>query len=365
MSTQVDGRLDEMNTTAPSGWARNGPIVTLLLLAPVISEVLYGATRTSTILVLLPEIMTWGCGALIIRYWVRRWRRGWPSMLLLGLALAVAEECIMQQTSFAPLIGAGLQPYGRALGVNWVYLLWALGYESVWVVLVPVQFTELLFPGQARRLWLRTRGMLIAVAVFVFGGVVAWYSWTQMARVQMFHMPPYSPPALYVLGALAVILLLILAARRLPAPRHLSDSEPGHAPNPHPPNPWLVAALLCLFGSPWTAFVLIAYGTFPQIPLGWVLTAALAWAALPLLLMIRWTRKSMWGDPQRYAMVFGAVLACTLGGFVLFKVSGALPIDWIGKSILNAAFMAWLVLLGRKLPSSDLIGNAAETMGTE
>ncbi|HEY6370393.1 MAG TPA: hypothetical protein VIX37_07420 [Candidatus Sulfotelmatobacter sp.] len=41
-----------------SRWQRSGPIVTLLPLAPVISEVLYGATRISVIFVLIPEILT-------------------------------------------------------------------------------------------------------------------------------------------------------------------------------------------------------------------------------------------------------------------------------------------------------------------
>src|SRR6516164_5900614 len=81
-----------------SRWQRIGPILSLLLLAPMISEVLYGATRLSVIFVLIPEILTWGCGALIIRECVRRWNKGWPSMLLLGVALAFAEEWIIQQT---------------------------------------------------------------------------------------------------------------------------------------------------------------------------------------------------------------------------------------------------------------------------
>ena len=68
-------------------------------------------------------------------------------MLLLGLALSIAEEFIIQQTSLAPMPFPGSHPeYGRIWGVNLVYLLFMLGYESVWVVLVPVQLTELFFP---------------------------------------------------------------------------------------------------------------------------------------------------------------------------------------------------------------------------
>src|SRR6185437_5401020 len=78
-------------------------IWTLLVLAPVIAEVLSGATRLSILFVLIPEVMVWGGGALLARELVRRWRAGATSLLCLGLALSVAEEFIIQQTSIAPL----------------------------------------------------------------------------------------------------------------------------------------------------------------------------------------------------------------------------------------------------------------------
>ena len=70
--------------------------------------------RVSKIWVLLPQIMTWGCAALLIRECVRRLGKGWPSMLLLGLALAIAVEWVILQTSIAPLVGPGERGYGRA-----------------------------------------------------------------------------------------------------------------------------------------------------------------------------------------------------------------------------------------------------------
>src|SRR6516165_476477 len=114
-----------MSSEAPATRRRAAPVVTLLLLSTVIAEVLFGATRITTLFVLLPQIGTWGCAALIIRDLVRRRRRGWPAILLLGVALAVAEEAVIQQTSLAPLVGVDPdRVYGRVLGVNWVYLLW-------------------------------------------------------------------------------------------------------------------------------------------------------------------------------------------------------------------------------------------------
>src|SRR5882757_9760446 len=136
-------------------WA---PAFTLIVLAPVVAEVLSGATHLSFIFVLIPEIMVWGCGALIARELVRRWHGGWTSMLLLGLGLSIAEEFIIQQTSLAPLPWVSAPAYGRAWGVNWIFFLFMLGYESVWVVLVPVQLAELIFPKSRKQLWLKKGG---------------------------------------------------------------------------------------------------------------------------------------------------------------------------------------------------------------
>ena len=319
----------------------------LLLLAPVISEVLYGATRISVIFVLIPEILTWGCGALLIRECVRRWNKGWPSTLLMGLALAVAEEWVIQQTSIAPLVGLAKHAYGRVWGVNWIYFLWALGYESVWVVLVPVQLTELLFPARREQLWLRTRGFVITSVIFVIGARMAWYGWTQRARVMIFHMPPYSPPTLYIAGAIGAIGLLIFAAYVVPHSPRRSGLNRHTAPAP-----WMVGLIVTVLGTPWAAYVLLGFGSLPAVPFPFALVGGLAWCVLTLVLVRRWTSSSGWGDAHRFVLVFGGILGCMLGGFVVFKEGGALRIDWIGKTVLNAAAVAWLISVGRAIERS-------------
>src|ERR1700727_178034 len=144
-----------------------GPIWTLLLLAPFIAEVLSGSTRLSFLFVLIPEVMVWGCGALLCRELVRRWRAGATSLLMLGLALSIAEEFIIQQTSIAPLPFPGANAnFGRYYGVNWLYLLFMLGFESLWVVLVPVQVVELVFPDHREQPWLRKRGLIATCIAF-------------------------------------------------------------------------------------------------------------------------------------------------------------------------------------------------------
>jgi len=36
-----------------------------------------------------------------------------------------------------------------------------------------------------------------------------------------------------------------------------------------------------------------------------------------------------------------------IGGVVFFAVDGASRLDWIGKSVLNLAAVAWLIWIGR------------------
>src|SRR5215469_5308500 len=145
-----------MSDKANDGIQRfRGPIWALILLAPFIAEVLTGSTRTSILFVYVPEVMVWGVGALLCRELARRWRACGASLLLLGLALSVAEEFIIQQTAIATLpFPFSHADYGRMWGVNLVYLLFMLGFESVWVVVVPVQVMELFFPRAAEQPWL-------------------------------------------------------------------------------------------------------------------------------------------------------------------------------------------------------------------
>jgi hypothetical protein len=319
-----------------SKWPGRKPVIALLLLAPVISEVLYGATRLSYLFVLVPEIGVWGCGALIIRYTARRWRLGWSGILLLGIALAVAEECIIQQTSLAPLSGLAMAEYGRFWGVNWVYLIWALGYESVWVVLVPVQLVDLMFASRRDEPWLGMGGLIRAAAFFSIASFLAWFMWTQRARTQVFHMPPYNPPLAYIFLAVISIAALILTAYGLRGPR-----QPNRGTVPRPA---IVGLVVCLLGLPWGALVLVAYGVAPRIPFEWVIAASLIWAALSFLLMHRWSLTRAWHDAHRFAAVCGAIAACVFAGYIVFTVGGGLRADWIAKVVMDSIVA---VLLGR------------------
>jgi len=324
---------------------RAAPAIALLLLAPIVAEVLFGVTHVTTLFILIPQIGTWGCGALVIQSLVRRRRRGWKALLMLGIAFALAEECVIQQTSLAPLVGTDPnRVYGRLLGVNWVYLLWALGYESVWAVALPIQLVELIFPARRHDPWVGRRGLSIAAVAFVFASLVAWYSWTQVARPKVFHVPAYHPPLLAILIALAAIVILSVAALGLrPSP------GPGRQRARRPPPPWRAGLSVFALGLPWFALVALAYGAAPALSPGVPLVGGLVLAGLAAFLADSWSAGASWLDMHRFAVICGALAASMLAGF---QVSGTvLLIDYIGKLILNGIAVLLLARLCRTLRS--------------
>src|SRR3984885_10135696 len=304
--------LSPLPAAKSSARRRAAPPLALVLLSPLIGEILSGATRMSFIFALVPEIMVWGFGALIIREAVRRWGGGWTSILLLGLALSVAEELVIQQTSLAPLPWpAASSGYGRLWGVNWVYFLFMLGYESVWIALVPIQLTELVFPDRRNARWLSNLGLIISGVVFLLGSYIAWFMWTQRARPIVFHAPPYQPPVGTILLGILAIVLLALAAYAV------SKSRPAQLHATHAaPSVWI--------------FVLAGCG----------------WAAVAFLIIRYWATASGWGDMQRWALVSGATLVCMVSGF---SGSGSWPRgDVVSKAILNViALVGFLILAWR------------------
>jgi hypothetical protein len=330
---------------------RIAPAFTLVVLAPMIAEVLSGATRLSFIVALIPEIMVWGCGALLIRETVRRRNLGGSSLLLMGLALSVAEEFIIQQTSLAPLPWLRSAPiYGRAWGVNWLYFLFMLGYESVWVVLVPVQLTELIFREERREPWLRWRGLIVAGLVFILGSFVAWYAWIKRARPMVFHAPAYHPPLHTILIGVLAVVMLIAGALNLGSPqRALKKRSPSS-----PPAPALVGVGALALGFPWYVVITLVFAPNPKLhtlPFWIPMIAGVAWAGMAFFLIRHWSSAAGWRDVHRYALVFGAVLVCMIAGF---GGSSAWPrSDIICKTVLDSLAILLLIALGRTLQKSS------------
>jgi hypothetical protein len=319
------------------------PSLTLAVLAPLIAEVLSGATRLSFIFVFLPEIMVWGVGALLIRELVRRWKAGPTSLTLLALALSVAEEWIIQQPSLAPLPWAAGVSYGRHWHVNWLWFLFFLGYESVWVVLIPMQLTEMSVPTRRSTPWLSRLGLCVSAFIFLLGSCVAWFLWTQIARPKTFHVAKYQPPIEQLI--LGVLMIAALAVSAYLLRTHGTRTYPQR---PVPPA-WAAALVAILLTTPWYLLLVLNFGVPSRWPVWVPMIAGCVWAGLTWTLIRYWTSSDRWTDLHRLALCFGATTVSMACGFL---GSNTWPRkDIIAKVVLNLAAIVIFLVSANRLKS--------------
>ncbi|QBD80766.1 hypothetical protein EPA93_34280 [Ktedonosporobacter rubrisoli] len=321
-------------------WRRVAPILALLILAPFVAEVLEGSTHLTNFFVFPSEVGVYGCAALLIRAFVRAKRKGWAVLLLLAIAYGIAEECVILQTSLVPLLAAK-HIYGRLLDVNWIYLLWAVGYESVWSIILPIQLAELLFPERRDDPWLGKTGLIITAIVFLLASIGTWFMWMHALTIYAPGLH-YQPPLFTITAALIVIAILVASALALPASSRTAQTRTRRAPHS-----WLVGIVAFVSGLLWFAPLLLHYGLFPAFPFALALVLILALAVGTLWLIWYWSAAQDWGDRQRLALIFGALLACMLAGFPFSGI--VLTIDFIWKGVcdllalLALAYLAWKI----------------------
>ena len=341
----------ELSPTSQPPERFRAAIWTLLLLAPFIAEVVSGSTRLSVLFVFIPEVMVWGGGALLARELVKRWQAGGTSLLLLGLALSVAEELIIQQTSIAPLPFPGANAgYGRAFGMNWVYFLFMLGYESVWVVVVPVQITALFFPRHADKPWLRRRGTIATCCFFVVGSMLAWYGWTQQARVRL-GAAPYTPPLGLLLAGCITVCLLVLLAWLLRRTGHSCRSEQGRAWSP-----WIAGIVTLLLSLVWWKLIAMIFVPDHNPPAAITVAAGAAWALLAFAVVQFLAAPHDWGSMHRWAACFGAVLSCMAAGDL--SATGWTRPDLVAKYVFQIAAVAGLLVLAVRIRARPALSAA-------
>lgn len=265
-------------------------IVALWLLAPMCGEMLSGSSPPLAWLSPITWILLgflYGSGALLIREFVRRWDKGWTSILLLGLAYGIYEEGIVVRSFFDPAWGDlnDLAWYGRWLGVNWVWTICLTLFHATASTTIPILLVELLCPDQRRILWLTQRGM--KVHGLLFGS---------MAIIGIaFKM--HAPPLGYA-GCGLVMLLLWELARRWPHPA---------------PDRMLVERLprlrrIILFGFLGMVGFFIIMWVIPGLEPP-ALISVIACFVLPVLLVFRANRLGVWawGPRQQWAVATGAL----------------------------------------------------------
>ncbi len=343
-----------MQSALSSARSRVASIITLIVLAPIVSELLFGTTHLTILYpTFLLQLGVYGCGALLIRALVRQQRRGWPAMVLLGIAFSIAEECVILGTSLSPLFFRNdpSHIYSWAFGVNWIYLLFQLGFESIWCIVLPIQLTELIFPSLSNDPWLDKQGFIITSIVFFLSCIAVWYLWTYVGAPQYSNGQIYHPPLLTIVIALVVIVALVAATlgTRLP-------SRPVQKTVRRAPWPWLVGLIAFFLALIWFVLPILAFVGIPSLPAVIPIAIFTAEALAAFLLIKYWSASPAWRDAHRLALIFGALMASTLAGFLASGIR--LPIDLLGKlvfdviAVLGLSYLAWR-LRGRKTAQSE------------
>lgn len=270
-----------------------GPGMALYLLSPVVAELCSGATPWYSYIFFGPMLcLMYGGGAILIREMTLRWGKGWPTILALGVAYAIAEEGIAVRTFFdrtAPVVKP-LGDYGWFGGTNWVWDVHLSLYHAIISIAVPIFLVMLAYPARRNQPWIGDRWLKKAAVGYV-GVIVFW-------------LVVYKTPVDggYILAGLAVIAALIWLARRLPASIELPawpDRSPGSGRAPTPKRVAIVAfaATFGIFAMDW--------GRGLGLPAVGAIAIMLASSAVAGWWFVRGSRRPGWTDRQRYAIAAG------------------------------------------------------------
>ncbi len=216
---------DRVRPSAPPGaWRRWFhrwvPVFTLMLLASLLPELLTGSTPVPLLVTTpggLPSLMAlYGCGALLIRETSVRWKRGWVTVMPLGVAYGIVEEGFFAKTMVdpnQPMLGT-LGVYGRWMGLNWIPVFAFSIFHSVFSIATQILLTDLIFPRTKGIPFLRFPGTTLALAAYAFISVVGYFT------VDPTHYMPGPAVLGFLFAALGAFVLIARAMPlRLLAPR--------------------------------------------------------------------------------------------------------------------------------------------------
>jgi hypothetical protein len=326
---------------------RIAPAIGLFFLAPLIAEFLLGNLPVSLLFALVILAPLYGAGALLIREVVRRTGRGWPSIIVLGLAYAVFEEGVTTQSLFNPnYANAHLLDHGYvpALGLSVPWTLGVLALHAVWSIGVPIGLTESLVPDRPRTPWLGKLGLTVTAVLFALGSVGT-------TAMQLYQDDFVASVSQFVGVAVAIVALVAVAMSFRPAARQADnanrvDSADGvdrGVTSRTAPNPWWVGVFAFVAG---TAFRMLPDG----IPAWLNVMGLLVLATIVIAVVRHWSHQSGWGDSHRFALVAGAMVCYAVHSFIETPVISVSPaIDHTGDVVFSLAALVTLALAARRL----------------
>ncbi|MCJ7842215.1 hypothetical protein MUB24_15175 [Lederbergia sp. NSJ-179] len=320
--------LNLVSTSPLTMRRRVAPAFGLFFLSPLVAEFLLGNISISSIAAPLFFAPMYGGGAILIREITRRFHRGWPTMILLGLAYGVIEEGLITQSLFNPSY-AGQEllssTYIPALGMGAWWTLFVLTLHTVWSTSVPIALMESLVPDQRTRPWLGKIGLTVVGLLFIFGSAINFFG----TYVQGFFLST----APQLIGTLVAIIVLIVVAFAI----HQSSLSitRGIAPSPR------LVGIVSLVAS--SLFMVSNHLLHSWL----TVCVCIALFTIMIIICTRWSRSEGWGESHLVALAGGALLTYAWNGFLQYPVIGAKgTVDLIGNGVfaLIAIILLFLAL---------------------
>ena len=309
---------------------RIAPALVLVFLAPFVGEVLLGNTPVRLILSYLVVLPMYGFGALFIRELSRRSGRGWPTILILGVAYGVAEEGLADMSLFNPnFLGQHLLSYGNLFGVGWPWWFFVLTLHAVWSIGVSIALAEALFARRGEYPWLGRTGLVISGVVFVLGLVLVHFVGGEGYQLSAGQL------------ALSLVLVAVIAAVAFLVPRQriTQAADPRQAPTP-----WLTGGLAFVLTSAFMAATRLSYAL--KLPAAVLILVYFLLYGLGLFAVWRWSRRIGWSAEHKFALAAGALLTYAWYGFVQAPHDA---LDLIGQAIFALLALGILILVGRRV----------------
>jgi hypothetical protein len=261
-------------------YLRDRPILVLLFFSPGLIEYLSGSSPLMNLVLnpgffvfqILLNVGLYGPGVLLIREAKLRWRKGWATVLLLGLAYGILEEGIALSTMFNPGSGpaasSGLNVYGHYLGVNWVWAAQIDIIHSLFSIAIPILLLDLTLPETRGRSLLKDRQI---PTVFVI-----WAGDVSLLNVIVWKWAGFWAGVPLIVGGFLFMAAFVAAAWFVP-----SNLLAPRSPQPRSrPAVFALAGFLFYFGLVFSANVSKGLGLPPLMAIGASLLvggAALLW----------------------------------------------------------------------------------------
>jgi hypothetical protein len=302
------------------------PALALFFIAPIFGELFSGSSPLNEYINLVTFItlsQLYGCGAIIVRELVIRWKKGWLSIFILGAAYGIYEEGVLVQSFFDPgWVDLGkLAVYGRAIGVNWVWTEHLIIFHMLISIAASIAFVEALYPEQRVARWVNSRSWWILNWVGVLSLVIPWKI-----------MVKYDAGIWWLLSWLAVIGLGFLA--------RFAPAHPLKPRDKRVPKPWLFF-LAGFLGFLFQFFFIYFAADSKTVPFPFlvVMLIILIYVCWMLWWILKWSGNgSAWDDRHRMALIDGA-----LSFFLVLApltTNGQYPVMYFSNPIF--LFLLWL-----------------------